>query len=192
MGRSFSKKVIVKMAAVIELTLLWKLTDSEAPKLKIHIFIYRLRGDSVFLCQSAIDSLTADETPSCELHKVFSTSLNVATTWFALNSNLCSTKPSVFCSSSTAKLFPSEYACTLGGLERGRWFSHPFKVVFGKGVCGRCVRCDSLWNSSLHFKAEVPSGIMIHRILVNQDFRPWLARFFEFDQTRKNRGECGW
>ena len=78
-----------------------------------------------------MDSLTADEMSSCELHQVFSTSLNAATVWFALNSNLCSTKPSVFCSSSTAKLFPSEYACVRLADLRGedgfpacsKWFS---------------------------------------------------------------------
>ena len=131
MGRSFHNKLIVRMAAVIELTFLRKLINSEAPNLKIYIFIYRPRADSVFLCQSAMDSLTGDEMPLCELHKVFSTSLNAATTWFALNSNLCSTKPSVFCSSSTAKLFPSEYACVhladLRGEDdfpaRSKWFS---------------------------------------------------------------------
>lgn len=83
------------------------------------------------LRQSAMDSLTGDQTPSYELHKVFSTSLNAATTWFALNSNLCSTKPSTFCSSSTAKLFHSEYACVRladlrgedGFPARSKWFS---------------------------------------------------------------------
>lgn len=135
MGRSFRKKLIVRMAAVIGFSFLWKLITSEVPNLKIYISIYHPRANSVFWCQSVMDSLTADETPSYELHKVFSTSSNAATTWFPLNSNLCSTKPSVFCSSSTVKLFPSKYACTLGGLERGRWLSRPFKVVFGKGVC---------------------------------------------------------
>ena len=131
MGRSFRKKLIVRVAAVIGFSFLWKLTNPEAPNLKMYIFIYRPRANSVFLRQSAMDSLTADQTPSCELHKVFSTSLNAATTWFALNSNLCSSKPSTFCSSSTAKLFPSEYACVRladlrgedGFPARSKWFS---------------------------------------------------------------------
>ena len=119
------------MAAIIGFLFIWKLITSGAPNLKIYIFIYRARANSVFLCQSAMDSLTADEPPSFELYKVFSTSLNTATTWFALSSNLCSTKPSVFCSSSTAKLFPSEYACVRladlrgedGFPARSKWFS---------------------------------------------------------------------
>lgn len=119
------------MAAVIGFSFLWKLITSEVPNLKIYISIYHPRANSVFWCQSVMDSLTADETPSYELHKVFSTSLNAATTWFALNSNVCSTKPSVFCSSSTAKLFPSEYACVRladlrgedGFPARSKWFS---------------------------------------------------------------------
>ena len=162
------------MAAIIGFLFIWKLITSGAPNLKIYIFIYRARANSVFLCQSAMDSLTADEPPSFELYKVFSTSLNTATTWFALSLNLCSTKPSVFCSSSTVKLFPSEYACTVGGLERGRLFSRPIKVVFSQGVFWRGVRCDSFWNSSWHFKAEVAGALLSGRSTFVHLFVLWI------------------
>lgn len=113
------------------------------------------------LRQSAMDSLTADQTPSYELHKVFSTSLNAATTWFALNSNLCSTKASTFCSSSTAKLFHSEYACVRfadlrgedGFPARSKWFSakgyaEDVFIVTAFGILLGILRLSSRWKGA--------------------------------------------
>ena len=48
-------------------------------------------------------------TEPLSLNKVFSSSLHPEKTWYALNTVLCSCKPSTFCSSSSAKLFPDEY-----------------------------------------------------------------------------------
>ena len=63
------------------------------------------------------------------VHKVF-TCLDPRKTWFALNTHLCCTKPSTFCSSATAKLFHEEYALVsfedLRGKDRvpasSKWF----------------------------------------------------------------------
>lgn len=43
------------------------------------------------------------------LHRVFSPSLDAKKTWYALNSSLCCGKPSMFCSTESAKLFCGEY-----------------------------------------------------------------------------------
>ena len=43
------------------------------------------------------------------LHQVFSFQLDPEKNWYALNSNLCSSKPSVFCSTVSAQTFPEEY-----------------------------------------------------------------------------------
>ena len=58
--------------------------------------------------ESSNDGVEEIDIADITLHRVFATCLNPEKAWFALNTNLCCTKPSTFCSS--AKLFDEEYA----------------------------------------------------------------------------------
>ena len=60
--------------------------------------------------ESSSDGVEEIDNAEITLHRVFATCLNPEKAWFALNTNLCCTKPSTFCSSATAKLFHEEYA----------------------------------------------------------------------------------
>ena len=59
------------------------------------------------------------------LNEVFSPDLNPEKRWYALNSTLCGCKPSIFCSTVSAKTFADEYK-VVSGEDRAqasfRWF----------------------------------------------------------------------
>ena len=95
-----------------ELCFIWNFSYCEAPDFKM----YRLICYSSFLysvhvnMESSSDGIAKIDKSDITVHRVFSTCLNPEKAWFALNTNLCCTKPSTFCSSTTAKLFHEEYA----------------------------------------------------------------------------------
>ena len=108
------------------------------------------------------------------LHRVFSSQLDPEKNWYALNSNLCSSKPSVFCSTLSAQTFPEEYKQVALENLRGkdgttasfRWFcshrsSENVYVASAFGLLLGILRLKS-WSSchfmkSDYFKAVVSS-----------------------------------
>ena len=108
------------------------------------------------------------------LHQVFSSQLDPEKNWYALNSNLCSSKPSVFCSTVSAQTFPEEYKQVVLENLRGkdgtaasfRWFcshrsSEKVYVASAFGLLLGILRLKS-WTSchfmnSDYFKAVVSS-----------------------------------
>jgi len=95
-----------------ELCFIWNFSDWEAPDLKMYMRIcYSSFFHSVHVnMASSSDGIAKIDESEITVHRVFSTCLNPEKAWFALNSILCCTKPSTFCSSATAKLFHGEYA----------------------------------------------------------------------------------
>ena len=95
-----------------QLCFIWNFSDWEAPDLKMYMRIcYSSFFHSVHVnLVSSSDRIAKIDKSEITVHRVFSASLNPEKTWFALNSILCCTKPSMFCSSATAKLFHGEYA----------------------------------------------------------------------------------
>jgi len=108
------------------------------------------------------------------LHQVFSPQLDPEKNWYALNSDLCCSKPSVFCSTVSAKVFPEEYKQVALGNLRGndgtlasfRWFcshrsSEKVHVASAFGVLLGILRLKSWSNchfmKSDYFKAVVSS-----------------------------------
>ena len=91
---------------------IWNLSYCEAPDLKMYrLMCYASFFHSVRVnMECSSDGIAKIDKSDITIHKVFSTCLNPRKTWFALNTNLCCTKPSTFCSSATAKLFHEEYA----------------------------------------------------------------------------------
>ena len=92
-----------------ELYFIWNFSKYEAPNLKM----YRpICVPSYFIMFMLVwRAVTTESKRSIERilrYTVFTTCLNPEKAWFALNTNLCCTKPSTFCSS--AKLFDEEYA----------------------------------------------------------------------------------
>lgn len=120
------------------------------------------------------------------LKKVFSSSLDAKKTWYALNTKLCSCKPSTFCSTSSAKLFSDEYRLVNladlygdGGVPASfRWFcsyrrSEKVHVASTFGLVLGILRLKSLEDchflKSDHFKALVSS---INSLQLNLGDRP--------------------
>lgn len=105
-----------------ELCFIWNFSDWEVPDLKMYMHIcYSSFFHSVHVnMASSSDGIAKIDKSEITVHRVFSASLNPEKTWFALNSIVCCTKPSMFCSSATAKLFHGEYALVLFEDLRGK------------------------------------------------------------------------
>jgi len=95
--------------AVGELCFIWNFSDCEAPDLKMYMRMLFFHSVHVNM-ESSSDGISKIDKGEITVHRVFSTCLNPEKAWLALNSFLCCTKPSTFCSSDTAKLFHGEYA----------------------------------------------------------------------------------
>lgn len=91
---------------IIGFTSIWQCFCTMALSLKIYSGIYRqkLRQRLVGMEKSSIS-----KEKYYLLHKVLSPSLDPTKSWFALNSILCSGKPSRLCYSGFAQVFSDEY-----------------------------------------------------------------------------------
>lgn len=110
--------------------------------------------------ESSSDGIAVSDDTQFVLHRVFSTYLNLAKAFFALNTNLCCTKPFTFCSSAAAKLFKEEYALVpfqdLRGKDRvpasSKWFgskglpSDKVRVASAFGLLTGILRLRALEN----------------------------------------------
>ena len=92
---------------VIAFIFIWYWFRKVAPHSKIYIAIYR-RQHRQWILERMEDS-SGSETSDPLLHRVLSASLDAEKSWFALNSVKCGGKPSRFCSSGFAQVFPDEY-----------------------------------------------------------------------------------
>ena len=99
-------------SAVGDFFFIWNLSYCEALNLKMcKLVCYSSFSHSVRVnMESSSDGIAKIDRSDITVHEVFSTCLDPRKTWFALNTHLCCTKPSTFCSSATAKLFHEEYA----------------------------------------------------------------------------------
>ena len=111
------------------------------------------------------------------LHHVFSPQLDPEKTWYTLNSDLCCSKLSVFCSTVSAKAFPKEYKqVAIGNLQPSfRWFcshrsSKKVHVASAFGLLLRILRSKS-WLSCQFMKSDyfkvVISSINSHGLHCN-------------------------
>ena len=72
--------------------------------------IYRdLSSATTSVDSTRMEDSSGSETSDLLLHRVLSASLDAEKSWFALNSVKCGGKPSRFCSSGFAQVFPDEY-----------------------------------------------------------------------------------
>ena len=92
---------------IIGLIFIWYCFRKVAPHSKIYIAIY-CRQHRQWILERMEDS-SGSETSNPLLHRVLSASLEAEKSWFALNSVKCGEKPSRFCSSGFAQVFPVEY-----------------------------------------------------------------------------------
>ena len=86
---------------------IWYCYRKLAPSLNIYSGIYRQKH-----CQWLLESMecrSGGEAHGLGLQRVLSASLDPKKSWFALNSTLCSGKPSRFCSLGYTRVFPDEY-----------------------------------------------------------------------------------
>ena len=86
---------------------IWYCYRKMAPRLNIYSGIYRQRHRQWLL--ESMECSSGGETNGRLLKRVLSVSLDPKKSWFALNSALCSGKPSRFCSLAYAQVFPDEY-----------------------------------------------------------------------------------
>ena len=83
-----------------------------APRLKIYHVFSRIYVFSQWLSrrmESGNHDEVAEANDPPKLHRVFASSLDPERSWFALNSGLCGSKPSRFCSLGYVRVFPDEY-----------------------------------------------------------------------------------
>lgn len=131
---------------------IWYCYRKMAPRLNIYSGIYRQRHRQWLL--ESMECSSGGETNGRLLKRVLSVSLDPKKSWFALNSALCSGKPSRFCSLAYAQVFPDEYRQIdfddllgdNGVPASASWFS---AGVLGRRSTNRKgVRCFSLWPSA--------------------------------------------